>query len=326
MKKTWISIIIMCTFIFVGIQILTESKDILESVTFSFNVWKNNIFPSLFPFFVLSELLMNYGFIELCGELLKPLMVKIFKINSNCAFIFIMSIISGFPSNAKYTKELLEQNIINENEATKILMFTCFSNPLFILGTVSILFLNNKEVGLLILFCHYISNGIIGILFRNFYPTSEKIKSVSLKRAIYLMHKKRMDNPLNFGQILTKALQNSIQTLLLILGTVTTFLVLTTIIDHNVQLNNYHQSILNGFVEMTQGLKYVSILNIPLKLKSILSAMILSFGGLSVHMQVISIISSTKIKYFPFLVARIIHALLASILVFLLFDLWTICL
>ena len=73
MKKTWISIIIMCTFIFVGIQILTESKDILESVTFSFNVWKNNIFPSLFPFFVLSELLMNYGFIELCGELLKPL-------------------------------------------------------------------------------------------------------------------------------------------------------------------------------------------------------------------------------------------------------------
>lgn len=326
MKKIGISIILMCTFIFVGVQILTESKDILESVTFSFNVWKNNIFPSLFPFFVLSELLMNYGFIELCGELLKPLMVKIFKINSNCAFIFIMSIISGFPSNAKYTKELLEQGIIDENEATKILMFTCFSNPLFILGTVSILFLNNKEVGLLILFCHYISNVIIGILFRNFYPTKEKIKSVSLKRAISLMHKKRIDNPLNFGQILTKALQNSIQTLLLILGTVTTFLVLTTIIDHNVQLNHYHQSILNGFVEMTQGLKYVSILNIPLKLKSILSAMILSFGGLSVHMQVISIISSTKIKYFPFLVARIIHALLASILVFLLFDLWIISL
>lgn len=323
MKKIWYSIVIMGLLIFIGIQILTESKDILDSVTFSFNVWKNNIFPSLFPFFVLSEILMNYGFIELCGELLKPLMVKVFKTSSACAFIFVMSIISGFPSNAKYTKELLEQNMIDEKEGTKILMFTCFSNPLFILGTVSILFLNNKEVGLLILFCHYISNIIIGVLFRNFHPTSEKTSKVSIKKAIYCMHERRIHNTANFGQILTKALQNSIATLLLILGTVTTFLVITTIIDHNINLNNYNQSILNGFVEMTQGLKYVSVLNIPLKLKSILTAMILSFGGLSVHMQVESIISSTSIKYFPFLVARVIHALLAAVLVFLLFDFWT---
>lgn len=326
MKKMLVSIFIMMFLIFIGIEILTESQPILESVTFSFNVWKNNIFPSLFPFFVLSEILMNYGFIELIGELLKPIMIRIFKTSSNCAFILVMSIISGFPSNAKYTRELYLQGMIDEKEGTKILMFTCFSNPLFILGTVSILFLNNKEVGLLILLCHYMSNFIIGILFRNYYPTKEKSSPISLKKAILLMHQKRINNPSNFGQILTKALQNSIQTLLLILGTVTTFLVITTIIDHNIQLNNYYQSILNGFIEMTQGLKYISVLNIPLKLKSILSAMILSFGGFSVHMQVISIISDTKIQYFPFLVARTLHALLASLLVFLLFDSWIILL
>lgn len=322
MSKKWISIVFIITFIFIGIQILTESKEILASVTFSFRIWKDNIFPSLFPFFVLSEILMNYGFVELCAELFKPIMVRFFKTSGNSAFIFIMSIISGFPSNAKYTRELLKQGLIDEKEGTKILMFTCFSNPLFILGTVSILFLNNKEVGLLILLCHYLSNFIIGFLFRNLYPTKEKIGSVSITKAIDSMHEKRINNPLNFGQILTKALQNSIETLLLILGTVTTFLVITTIIDHNIQLNNYYQSILNGFVEMTQGLKYISILNIPLKLKSILSAMILSFGGLSVHMQVVSIISDTKIRYFPFLVARLLHAFIASFLTFILFDFW----
>ncbi|MCI8446666.1 MAG: hypothetical protein HFH31_04125, partial [Bacilli bacterium] len=93
MKKTWISILIMSLFIFIGFQILTESKEILKSVTFSFNIWKNNIFPSLFPFFVLSEILMNYGFVELCAEILKPLMVRFFKTSSNSAFIFVMSII-----------------------------------------------------------------------------------------------------------------------------------------------------------------------------------------------------------------------------------------
>ena len=73
---------------------------------------------------------------------------------------------------------------------------------------------------------------------------------------------------------------------------------------------------------MTQGLKYVSIQEIPLKLKCIISTMIISFGGLSVHMQIISILSDTKIKYLPFLTARIIHSLISSLLVFFLFDWW----
>lgn len=43
-----------------------------------------------------------------------------------------------FPSNAKYTKELYLEGSINEHEASKILMFTHFSNPLFLLGTLFI--------------------------------------------------------------------------------------------------------------------------------------------------------------------------------------------
>ena len=122
--------------------------------------------------------------------------------------------------------------------------------------------------------------------------------------------------------ILANSLLHSIDTLLLILGVVTVFLVITTIIDNNINLNNYNQSILNGLFEMTQGLKYVSLLDIPLKLKSILSTMIISFGGFSVHMQIMSILSDTKIKYLPFFTARLLHAFLASSMVMLLFDVW----
>lgn len=322
MKKIISSTLIMSILIFISIEILTESKTILESVNFSFSVWKNNIFPSLFPFFVLSEILINYGFIELVGELCKPIMNKVFRIKSSCAFIFIMSLISGFPSNAKYTRELYLSGHINEKEASKILTFTHFSNPLFILGTLSLLFLNNKEVGLLILICHYITNIIIGLIFRNYYPSPKEKNKVSLKTAILSMHNKRINNNNTFGQIITNSLYNSINTLLLILGTVTLFLIITTIIDNNINLNNYNQSILNGLFEMTQGLKYISLLNIPLKLKSVISTMIISFGGLSVHMQVISILSDTKIKYTPFLVARILHSFIAPLLVYIIFDYW----
>ena len=309
----------MFVLIFCMFQILTSSESIISTIDFSFGVWKNNIFPSLFPFFVLSHILINYGFVELVGELFKPIMNKVFKLRGISAFVFIMSLVSGFPSNAKYVRELYLNGLINEYEGSKILTFTHFSNPLFILGTVSIMFLNNKEIGLLILFCHYIGNIIVGILFRNYYVNVDN-SSVSLKRSILEMHKKRISNNKSFGSIISEALVNGINTLLLIFGVVTFFLVVTTIIDNIISLPRYYQSILNGIFEMTQGLKYVSLLDIPLKIKGTLSVLFISFGGLSVHMQILSILSDTKIKYFPFLVARILHCCISSLLFYFLFD------
>ena len=82
------------------------------------------------------------------------------------------------------------------------------------------------------------------------------------------------------------------------------------------------QSIINGFLEMTQGLKYISLEPIPLKLKAVLTVMILSFGGFSVHMQIMSILSDTDIKYLPFFCSRIIASLISSVTLFLTFDFW----
>ena len=100
------------------------------------------------------------------------------------------------------------------------------------------------------------------------------------------------------------------------------FLIITTIINQNLSLTLYNQSILNGILEMTQGLKYVSLLSIPLKNKAVLSVMFISFGGLSVHMQTIGLISDTKIKYLPFFIARILHASISGLLLYLSFDYW----
>ena len=321
MKKC-ISVFIMIFLGYIGYEILTESESILNSVSFSFNIFINNIFPSLFPFFVLSNLLIKCGMPEFMGNLFKGIMNKVFKIKGVCAFIFFMSIISGNPANAKYTRELYLENKINKYEATKILCFTCFSNPLFILGTVSLLFLNNKEVGFLILICHYLGNVFVGIGMRRYHPSKEENEVTSLKKAIDAMHKKRISNKINFGEMITNSLTSSINTLLLILGVITTSLVLTTIIDNNLNLNSIFQSVLNGFIEMTQGLKYISLEAIPLKLKCVLTVMILSFGGFSVHMQIMSILSDTDIKYLPFLCARICHAVISSLLMYFGFDIW----
>lgn len=317
MKKTQ-SIIIMTFLMYFAFEILTESENILNSVKFSLNIFKNNIFPSLFPFFILSSLLINYGFVELMSGIFQNTMNKIFKINSKCAFIFFMSIISGNPANSKYIRKLYLNKDINKYEANKILCFSSFTSPLFILGAIQI-FLNNKEIPILIMICHYLSNIIIGISMRNYHPSKPE-KKITLKKAINNMHEKRINNKKSFGNILTNSITNSINTLLLILGVVTICLVLTTIINSNISLNSTLQSILNGFIEMTQGLKYISIENIPLKMKGILTTMILSFGGLSVHLQIMSILSDTDIKYLPFLTSRILASLISGILMYITFE------
>lgn len=320
MKKNIISIIVVGLLMFITFQLLTSSNIIFETVSFSFEIWKTGIFPSIFPFFVISEILINYGFVEFVAELFKPLMNKLFKIKGAAAYVFIMAMISGFPSSAKYVNELYNQGLINEKEGTKILLFTHFSNPLFILGTISLTFLNNPKLGLLILFCHYVSNFILGLLFRNYHPSKNENTKFSFKNSINHMTRRRLNNHKSFGQVLSDSITNSVNTLLIILGTITVFLILTTLINKWININPIIQAILSGFFEMTQGLKYISLTNISLKLKAVISTMIISFGGISVHMQIISILSSTKIKYLPFLVARTLHAAISGILTFLLFD------
>lgn len=319
MKKKSLSIFYLLLLIYITFDVITNSKIIMETVKFSFNLWLNNILPSLFPFFILSELLIKFGFVEFISELSKGITQKLFKVKGEASFVFIMSMLSGFPSNSKYVKELYLQNKITSNEASKILMFTHFSNPLFIIGTISISFLGNQKLGIIILLSHYISNIIIGILIRNYKPYNNKEK-ISLKKAINLMHNKRINDKEKIGTTISKAVINTFKTLIIILGTITIFLCLTTLISNHLNLSPLKDGLLKGLFEMTQGLKYISLLNISIKWKTILSTCIISFGGLSVHMQIISILGDTDIKYLPFLIARILHTILAGTICFFMFS------
>ena len=60
----------------------------------------------------------------------------------------------------------------------------------------------------------------------------------------------------------------------------------------------YEGVILKGILEITMGLKSLSILNINDIYKVVISSMFLSFGGLSIHTQIKSILPDTNYKLF----------------------------
>ena len=56
---------------------------------------------------------MLFRSVELTSELFKPFMNKFFKCGKHSSFIFIMSLISGIPSNAKYIKALYDEGYVS---------------------------------------------------------------------------------------------------------------------------------------------------------------------------------------------------------------------
>lgn len=301
MKK----LIYLLTFFIIIYLILSNSYDIIESIRFSFSLCINNLFPSLIPFMLLSNILINYNIIDELSNLLSKAMTRLFKVNKNCSFAFIMSILSGSPSNSKYLKDLYDNKLINEKDIQNCLNFCHFTNPIFILGTIGYTFLNNKKLGLIILVSHYLSAIIIGLFNKN--------------NNIYTLKSNIIKQKQNFIKILTDSINSTINTLLLILGIITTCIIITTIINNTITINDNYKFIF-GFIEITQGLKYLSLSNLSIKLKTIISSIIISFGGLCIHAQVFSILENKKIRYLPYLISRIIHALLSIIITAILFS------
>lgn len=289
------------------------SKDISSSIIFSISIWKDNLLPSLFPFFVMSDLLLAYGFVDIISFFLGAIMTKWFYLPKDAAFAFFVSLFSGFPSGSKYVNDLLNAKKISIDDANYLIMFTHFANPFFIVTTIGLFLLSNVKAGYIILISHILSNIIVAFIFRK-----KKVilnNDNNYKKAFYLSSP---DKP--FITILTNSIFKSFKTLVNMLGIIMIFLMITTIIKKIIPLTGITNGLLSGFLEMTQGVKYISSLDISLPIKASILSAIVSFSGLSVHFQVKSIIDETDIKYSNFLKARVVQSFISFFLTLAIFK------
>ncbi len=314
MKKKLYSLTILITILILIVNIFTKSSSLTGIISFSINLFIKNIFPSLFPMFIIASILVEIDIPKVLGNIFKKPMNFIFKTKGEGAFIFFMSMITGFPSSAKYINDLIERKVLTKKDAEKILMFTFFSNPLFIVNTVGNTFFNSIYIGFVILFCHILGNIIVGFIFRN-YNKSVLISdnSSSFNSLRYLNNR---INECNIFTVLLKSIRSSLEVLINIFGIVTFCLIIINLVFKDA--NNIFSIFTIGITEMTTGLKYLSIADIDLNIRLLLSMFFISFGGFSVHFQIMSILNEKKVKYLPFLLARIIHGLISVFLIMIL--------
>ena len=297
MKNNLYKNLLIITCIFVITFILLNNNIIKNNIIEAVNLWITKVFPSLFPMFVINDLLLYANF----PSLICTLFNKIFRIKGTWTYVFIMSILSGCPSNAIILKSLINENKISSEDAAKTLAFTYFSNPLFLWNILNNTF--NYTCTLKIIIVHYLTNIIILFFF---------FKKLNNKTCINAIETPNI--PLS--NVINNSIKKNLDTLLMILGTITFYAIISTIVINCFSLSNVTQTIIKGFFEITQGLSSLANINIGIKLKEIIAITIISFGGLSIHSQVKNIISDTNIKYKYFLIGRIFHVLISVMLVF----------
>ncbi len=69
----------------------------------------NVIVPSLFPFFVLSSLVVDLGLAGYLGRALEPVMRPLFRVNGSCATALALGFIGGYPVGARTAITLYRQ-------------------------------------------------------------------------------------------------------------------------------------------------------------------------------------------------------------------------
>ena len=279
------------------IFIFYHNEAIQTSILNACNLFITKLFPSLFPMMILADCFIYFKLPELLCHYFGHFFSKYFHTSPYGAFAFFISCFSGTPSNAYTIKSLYNQNYLTAEESSKILSFTFFSNPLFLYTMLSLIFKDNPSSIYKLLFLPYLVNIIIGILSPK---TPTTIQNITQKKQE------------NFGTMLSSSIKNAMNTLLLILGTISVFFLINTII------NPYQIPFITGTLEISQGLNSLINTNLSLKIREILAIIFISFGGLSIHMQIKGILSDTSIKYTSFLKGRIIQTIL-SILIILIF-------
>lgn len=292
---TFCLLCIICT-----IFIFKHNSDIATIIIDAVNLFFKRVFVSLFPMFIINDILISantpFYFYKIFNKIFKML----FKTSGICAYVFFMSLISGTPSNAYILKNLVEAKKITNEEASHYLYFTYFSNPLFLIMMLSLIF--EMKTVIKIILIHYISNIIIGFIIRKKAPRINENKLIGNKKE-------------NIGNVLIKSINRSITTLLMILGTVVFYMLFSYIIANILNINGLSKVLLQSFLEITNGLNLLKTLNISIKIKEIIAIATISFGGLSINTQIKAILEDTDISYSPFLKGRIMQTIISSILI-----------
>jgi sporulation integral membrane protein YlbJ len=316
--------IIMLMFILIFL-IMKYPQISVNSARDGINLWLFIVLPSLLPFFMINDMLISLKVPDNLSRLFAPFARILFNTSGFGAYVFIMSIFSGYPTGAKITSDLIENKKISPSEGQKILSFSSTSGPLFIVGVIGASMLKSTSAGYILISAHILGAIINGIVF-SFILGRDNKNDLKLEKV------KSKSKPIS--EILTTAIINSFYTGVIIGGYIILFSVVISLLNKieffkiisfllsnalfiPIHIANLIGHFLEASLEISNGTKIISDLSIQIDQKLILLSFIVAFSGLSIIGQVASLISKSKISLNIYILSKLTHGIISSILCYL---------
>lgn len=261
----------------------------------------NVLVPSLFPFTVCVLMIIKYGF-SAKNNILNNVLYKFFGQNFDMFFVFIMSMLGGYPIGAKLINALYDDKIIDKKTANIMLMYCVNAGPAFIITVVGGA-LNSKKMGIILLVSHICTSVIFALVFGN------KLK----KHNRWYKFKKISTKPISC--IFVESVNDASESIINICAFVTVFSVINSYFD--------------CFFANTSIIKYLSYLTeityaVSKEKNVFFISFLLGFSGLSIWCQLFALTKSFKVNFFNFALGRVFHGTISFFLTKLLLKMFKI--
>ena len=116
--------------------ILIFPSDCLVLASNGLNLWFERMIPTLFPFMVLSGIIIRMNLTGTFVKILNPFLGKLFRVSPPCIYGMVIGFLCGFPMGAHVTAQLYEQKQISRQEASFLLSFCNNIGPVYFVSFV----------------------------------------------------------------------------------------------------------------------------------------------------------------------------------------------
>ena len=263
-------------------------------------LWINSIVPVMLPFFIFSDFIKRTGDLGKLPPVIYP---------------FAVAFLSGYPMGAKVVGDFVKENKITVNKGKSILSYSLVTGPAFIIFTVGT-FIGSQKAAAVIAAAHYVGAFINGLVFRN--NEEQKVSAV----------KKSDASDRDYLENFTESIVCGFKAMAMILAYLMFFTIGITLLEYWGMFSILKHQWLDGFVkgifEMTIGINFVGLCDISIKMKAVLASFLVSFGGLSVIGQSVSMTAGTGIGVIDILKIKISHGIFTAVITVILMNLMVI--
>ena len=266
-----------------------------------------SVVPSLFPFMIISEIIVSSGIGKSISRLFSPITQRLFGIGEGGACAFILGTLCGFPIGARAAASMYDSGDISRDELCRVMTFCNNPSPAFVISTVGASILGRRDVGAIIYACVVSSSIVVGIFANLFMKANSDDKTSEIKA--------NESDGTTISKAFTDAIRHSAISILCVCSYVTFFGTLVGCIKQiftSIGGARTLGTLLFGFFELSSGAASAAELG-GVFLSAVACAVFCGWSGMSVHFQIMSAVGDRNVSMKPYFLAKVGQAILCGL-------------